>query len=320
MPIDGFDEFEFPDVDGEISGEMYRERVELLYNTVVYDGKKPVLKEDDPVLPVYRAAHEFLSEYIDDCWTEHERQINIVHTIHDYLIAHTDYDFSLYQSYLSGGSDYAADPAFFIDGVLLNGKAVCDGLARTFNFLCAMEGIKSVRVTGSFASNLHAWNKVEIDGQWYNVDVTADAVHYSVGDDNYKQIAHGFMLVCDRTLKSFKPNGHDFVDTPFTADADIDSFSEDTVTIGQKSYARTVHSQAELNAIFAAVSDGKGAVGKLELKLDFAGKTQVNSADMYTTEIAEAYSKVKNPGFDLSGSTKPYFRFPNGVYLFLIYK
>lgn len=320
VPIDGFEQFVMPAVSGELSAAQYRERVKLLYDTVVYDGKKPVFVDNDPVQPIYDAAHKFLSTYIHDDWVGYEREVNIVHAVHDWLISATDYDFELYKSYLGGNTDYADNPAFYIDGVLLNGKAVCDGLARAFNFLCAMEGIQSMRVTGSFSSAPHAWNKVKVDGQWYNVDVTSDAVHYTVGGKSYKQIAHGFMLVCDDTLNSFKPNGHDFTQTQFTADADYDYFSGTTVKIGGKSYSRVVKSQAELNALFTAISDNKGSIGKIELKLDFAGKAQVNSADMYRDEIRKAYEKVDNAGFDFSSGTIPYFRYPNGVYMFLIYK
>ena len=319
VPIDSVDAFIMPTLYGELTKEQYRERVELLYNTVVYDGKRPVLVASDPVKPIYDAAHDFLETYIHDDWTE-DREVNVVHAIHDFLISGTDYDFDLYRSYQAGGGDYSSDPAFYIDGVLLGGKAVCDGLARAFNFLCAMEGLQSVRVTGSFASALHAWNKVKIGEQWLNVDVTSDAVHYTVGKKTYKQIAHGYMLISDDTLNSFAPNGHDFVQTPFTSSLDYDYYSGQVVTIGEKSYSCVVKSQQELNEIFSAVSANKGAIGKLELKLDFDGKTQVNSAEMYAAEIKEAYSHVDNVGFDISGGSIPYFRYPNGVYLFLIYK
>lgn len=320
VAIDGFEQFVMPAVSGELTPAQYRERVQLLYDTVVYDGKKPVFVNSDPVQPIYTAAHKFLSTYIHDDWVGYEREVNTVHAVHDWLISITDYDFKLYQSYLGGNTDYADDPAFFIDGVLLNGKAVCDGLARTFNFLCAMEGMQSMRVTGSFSSAPHAWNKVKVGEQWYNVDITADAVNYNVGGKSYKQIAHGFMLISDDTLSTFAPNGHDFVQTQFTADADYDYFSDNTIKIGGKSYSRVVKSQAQLNALFSAVSDQKGSVGKIELKLDFSGKTQVNSADMYRDEICKAYEKADDADFNFSSGTIPYFRFPNGVYLFLIYK
>ena len=38
VPIDGFEQFEMPAVSGELNSVQYRERVKLLYDTVVYDG------------------------------------------------------------------------------------------------------------------------------------------------------------------------------------------------------------------------------------------------------------------------------------------
>lgn len=321
--IDGFDQFVMPEIDDTLTNEQYRDRVELLYNTVVYDGKRPVFAHDDPVERIYTAAHKILSDYVHDEWQGEEFEVNVVHTVHDWLITNCKYDFALYKAYTEGNTDFASDPAFSIDGVLLNGRAVCDGLARTFNFLCAMEGIQSVRVTGSFASATHAWNKVRIADEWYNVDITADAVYYSVGDKNYKQIAHGYMLVSDDAISRFAPGGHVFNDTPFVASSDYDYCIHDPIKIGNTSYSRVVKTPSQLNNIFYALSEQrlkKGKIGKIELRLDFDGKTQVNEADMYSAEIRAAYKKVDDVGFDINGRALPYFRFPNGVYLFLIYK
>ena len=41
---------------------------------------------------------------------------------------------------------------------------------------------------------------------------------------------------------------------------------------------------------------------------------------MYATEIAEAYRKVKKADFSFTATSKPYFQYPNGVYLFMIYR
>ena len=60
-------------------------------------------------------------------------------------------------------------------------------------------------------------------------------------------------------------------------------------------------------------------MGKIEVKLDFPNKTQVNTVDMYAAEIAAAY-KNRRQRLCLSVDKKPYFRYPNGVYVLLIYK
>lgn len=300
--------------------EAYRERVDLLYSTVVYDGKFPLLDETDPVYPVLSGALDILDGIILSEW-QHDG-FSVVHAIHDYLAYNVDYDFSLYDSYKGGNTDVADDPAFYMDGVFLDRLAVCDGIARAFDFLCALEGVESMRVTGSYASAPHAWNKVKVDGDWYNVDVTADCANYNIKNKLCKQISHGYFLLSDETISSFRPTPHVFSDQPVTADRDRDFFESDcsTVKIGGKVYPTVVTNAGRLNEIFTAISDADGSIGKIELKLDFAGKTQVNLADMYATEIASAYGCVDNCSFSFASGNKPYFRYPNGVYLFLIYE
>ena len=270
-------------------------------------------------MQIYNTSKGWLEDYIPDDLLGAEREYAVVHTVHDLLIVKTDYDFDLYNSSLSGNEDASEDPAFYIDGVFLNGKTVCDGLARAFNFLCAMEGVESVRVTGSFSSSPHAWNKVKVGGEYFNVDVTADAVHYSVGSKTYKQIGHGYMLLSDETISGFAQK-HDFTSTYMAATTDFDYYDGGAIEIGGKTFSTVIKNQSQLNALFSAISDAKGEVGKIELKLAFDGKTQVNYADMYASEIATAYGKIKSPDFVVGGGVKPYFQFPNGVYLFLIYK
>jgi hypothetical protein len=51
---------------------------------------------------------------------------------------------------------------------LLMGETVCAGYAQAFELICNSIGIETVGVT----SLTHEWNKVLIDGHWYNVDAT----------------------------------------------------------------------------------------------------------------------------------------------------
>lgn len=83
-----------------------------------------------------------------------------VKAFHDYLVNNTVY----------GGSN---DRKYTAGGALVDGKAVCDGYAMAFDLLCYLSGIECIRVTG-WAKESHAWNKVKVDGSWYNVDVTWD--------------------------------------------------------------------------------------------------------------------------------------------------
>lgn len=92
-------------------------------------------------------------------------QYDCVRAIHDYLVNNT--------TYRSTSTCYDAY------GALVDGYAVCDGYSKAFDLLCYLAGIDCLRITGTASNSLgsnqpHAWNKVCVDGQWYNVDVTWD--------------------------------------------------------------------------------------------------------------------------------------------------
>lgn len=56
---------------------------------------------------------------------------------------------------------------------LVNGQTVCAGYARAFQYLMQQLGIPCYYCTG-YAGESHAWNIVELDGEYYNVDTTWD--------------------------------------------------------------------------------------------------------------------------------------------------
>lgn len=326
-PIDSFDTAELsPLPSGSLTEEQYRARLDELYYTVVDDGKKPVLVDDDPVKPVYDAAIEILDTYILNSWHGNtEGEYNTVHALHDYLAYYIEYDRELYADYQNGNTDVQNDPAFGIDGVFLNKLAVCDGLSRAYAFLCAIEGIESIRVVGTYAGGPHAWNKVRVGGKWYNSDVTADMANYVVSTGKsveYKhQLSHGYFMLSDETYRTFRPQLHVFSDvSACVALDDIDYYDGKAVSVNGKSYSAVITDQATLDSLFKAINSAKGAVGKIEIKLRFPDKANINDGDMYKAEIDEAYSQLKNPDFALTEAQRPYFHYPNGVYLFLMYK
>ncbi|MBO5093344.1 MAG: hypothetical protein J6C33_03175 [Lachnospiraceae bacterium] len=56
---------------------------------------------------------------------------------------------------------------------LVNGRTVCAGYARAFQYLLQRLGIPCYYCTG-YAGESHAWNIVCLDGEYYNADVTWD--------------------------------------------------------------------------------------------------------------------------------------------------
>lgn len=67
---------------------------------------------------------------------------------------------------------YAVGHEHMAYGVLVDGKAVCDGYARAFKLLCDKVGLECVIISGDTEDSAHAWNAVKIMDSWYYVDVT----------------------------------------------------------------------------------------------------------------------------------------------------
>lgn len=119
--------------------------------------------------------------------------------IHDYLVIHVDYD------YENLANDTLPEEAFTAQGALQNHSAVCEGYARAVSLLCEQAGIEELLVFGEADDGTvrqsHAWNQVQIDGQWYNLDVTWDdpLVNGEVITDGTNLI-YDYFLVPDKAL------------------------------------------------------------------------------------------------------------------------
>ncbi len=80
--------------------------------------------------------------------------------LHDYLLETVEYDASAPMSQ----SAYSA---------LINCKSVCAGYSRAFQYLMEQQGIPCYYCTG-YAGQSHAWNLVNLNGSYYNTDLTWD--------------------------------------------------------------------------------------------------------------------------------------------------
>lgn len=69
---------------------------------------------------------------------------------------------------------------------LTSGSSVCAGYARAFQIACLESGIPCYYVTGTSRGENHAWNIVQIDGKYYNVDPTwDDCLSETLGYNSY---------------------------------------------------------------------------------------------------------------------------------------
>lgn len=57
-------------------------------------------------------------------------------------------------------------------GCLVDGISVCEGYAKAYSYIMQKCGIPVAYISGVADGELHAWNIVKIDGEWYHVDCT----------------------------------------------------------------------------------------------------------------------------------------------------
>ena len=167
------------------------------YPSEIYQIYKYVVEEDDQALPnndrVKELAFmidEFLYDNISDSMSEYQKE----RAIHDYIVQNTTY------TYVRKKEGFGS-PKYTPYGVLLDHKAVCQGYAEAFELLCACCNIKCYVVTGQATNKKgtdgHAWNIVELDGNWYHVDVTWDD---PVPEKYQNGISHEYFNVSDEFI------------------------------------------------------------------------------------------------------------------------
>ena len=110
------------------------------------------------------AAVDKAMRYTADYWSDYDK----VRYINDYIVENC--------RYISGDDSEYASTAY---GCLVEGAANCEGYAKAFGLLASELGVNSAVITGQTdKGENHAWNQVEVGGDWFNIDVTwADTDH-----------------------------------------------------------------------------------------------------------------------------------------------
>ena len=177
----------FVEYDDSIRMEVQEEDLKDVFTAVLYDNPDMfwvdyeydymVYSDSVAFSPKYRLTEDevktmqdSVNDKIDEIMTEvnkldsdYEKELYI----HDYIIENTEYDISTLEK--MGDTVYS---------VLVSGKSICEGYARTVQILLDKLGIENYLVTGDTESDgeilPHMWNIVNIDGDNYHLDVTWD--------------------------------------------------------------------------------------------------------------------------------------------------
>lgn len=87
-----------------------------------------------------------------------------------------------------------------IYGCLVSKKAVCDGLSKTFMIALNKVGINNIMITGYLQNQAHAWNMVNLENEWYHVDLTSDKSIKNEKDQS-EEIIHSYFNITGEQIK-----------------------------------------------------------------------------------------------------------------------
>ena len=113
-------------------------------------------------------------QLVDEDMTDYQK----VKAIYEGVMARTEYNYPVFNKY-KDSSDRGTmldDPEFILTqtwlGLVEGADMVCGGYSQSVSSLLDLAGIPNFVVT-SFSGDMgHAWNKVLLDGKWYNLDAT----------------------------------------------------------------------------------------------------------------------------------------------------
>lgn len=170
------------------------------YNTdtkQVYLYCYPEFADGDDRAEVTNDIFDTVDLWLSEIETDNSLAIDIEKAAHDLLCSEVIYENGTFSQ--------------SIYSVLATGKSVCAGYSLTFELLMNAAGIPTVATF----SDVHAWNKIKLDDNWYAIDVTWDDggnvsqihyTYYNMSDVNIKKYDTGSAAYAhDEKMPSYYP-------------------------------------------------------------------------------------------------------------------
>lgn len=130
-----------------------------------------------------------VSSFLSKTKTSGMSDFEIIKAVHDFICSKATYDYDALKNINSSNME-KYNYAFTSYGALVKGKTVCQGYSLAFYRLCKELGYKCRFVSSDPDQGCHAWNIVELNGEYYFVDCTWDdeSEDYNLFLVNYKNI------------------------------------------------------------------------------------------------------------------------------------
>lgn len=137
-------------------------------------------------------------DYIINDIIKDEKDTNtMIKLAHDYIVNNTKYDSNRSDKNIS---EYDSDTAY---GALIEGYALCGGYTDSMAIILDRLNIKNFKI----ASDSHIWNAVNMNDEWYHLDLTWDD---PVTSDNSDILEYNFFMITTEELDQIKTNYHTY--------------------------------------------------------------------------------------------------------------
>ena len=209
-------EFTFKDVSEEVLADTWTSVIKdhpeyfwfslgYKYTTITQYGMEKIeLKPrvSTELLQYKEAVDEKVDSILDKA-NQKQSDYEKVLFIHDYIIDNTVYDTKTADLITADKESNTIYNASTIYGCLVEKKAVCSGYAAAFHLLTKKLGFESGRTRGEADGELHEWNYIKLDNEYYFIDVTWDDPLVENSAENRKSYDY-FLITQDELFETHK--------------------------------------------------------------------------------------------------------------------
>ena len=161
---------------GDFNNAAKTYEMNFSYKYSIKDVNIMLMKTEEAAAEIMQLVSKNMSDY------------EKVKVFHDYLVLNVE----------SSTDNEFADSIY---GALVEKKALCEGYAKAFSYLCNIAGIENMIVTG-YTDVDHMWNMVKIDDSWYHVDVGWDKPAAALAEKYPDMVMYQYFLADDTVIEN----------------------------------------------------------------------------------------------------------------------
>lgn len=249
-------------------------------NQLVYafeKGVRPVCQSGSSAEDIYNKAKAVLRDIISDDMNDIEK----TRAIYEWLVYNVEYDNAAATNSTNSSFEWKKYDSWYAEGVFNRGKAVCDGLAKAFVILCGIENIPCIRIEG----DMHAWNRVYIDGAWYGVDATHGGVQYHA--DSSEVLTYYQFMFTDSFKTAQGYTGDNY--TEYAATTEFNYYDYYSIS---SSLDLLISSSSELTDVLKSVKNYSPKLESTYFTIEVAFDASLESSILQTLSSAATLSGV----------------------------